>query len=79
MDRLQRFYGLYVDGDYRPAHSGNVFAVENPRDRSLVGEVAEGDAADIERPGCRGPRAAALVLAVRRATRRSACTAQPTS
>jgi acyl-CoA reductase-like NAD-dependent aldehyde dehydrogenase len=48
MDRHHRFFGLYIDGGYRPARSGKVFAVENPKDGSLVGEVAEGDAADID-------------------------------
>ena len=48
MDRAQRFFGMYVDGGYRPAQSGNVFAVENPKDRSVVAEVAEGAAVDID-------------------------------
>jgi acyl-CoA reductase-like NAD-dependent aldehyde dehydrogenase len=48
MDRPHRFFGMYVDGGYRPAHSGNVFAVENPKDRSVIGEVAEGGAVDID-------------------------------
>jgi acyl-CoA reductase-like NAD-dependent aldehyde dehydrogenase len=48
MNRPHRFFGMYVDGDYRPAQSGNVFAVENPKDRSVVGEVAEGAAIDVD-------------------------------
>lgn len=41
-------WGLFIDGSYRPASSGRTFAVENPHDGSIVAEVAEGDAADIE-------------------------------
>lgn len=47
-NRQNRFFGLFVAGDYRPARSGNVFAVQNPKDGSLVGEVAEGGAGDID-------------------------------
>jgi len=48
MNPAQRFFGMYVDGGYRPAQSGNAFAVENPKDCSVVAEVAEGGAADID-------------------------------
>ena len=41
-------WGLFIDGGYRPAVSGRSFTVENPKDGSIVAEVAEGDAADIE-------------------------------
>ena len=41
-------WGLFINGSYRPASSGRTFAVENPNDGSIVAEVAEGDAADIE-------------------------------
>jgi len=40
--------GIYIDGQYRPASTGRTFKVENPKDRSLVAEVAEGEAADID-------------------------------
>jgi acyl-CoA reductase-like NAD-dependent aldehyde dehydrogenase len=42
------FFGMFVAGASRPAHSGRVFAVRNPADGSLVAEVAEGDAAEID-------------------------------
>jgi acyl-CoA reductase-like NAD-dependent aldehyde dehydrogenase len=41
-------WGLFINGSYRPACSGRTFAVENPKDGTMVAEVAEGDAADIE-------------------------------
>ncbi|RUM96601.1 aldehyde dehydrogenase [Pseudaminobacter arsenicus] len=43
-----KHWGLSIDGGYRPAKSGRSFSVENPKDGSIVAEVAEGDAADIE-------------------------------
>jgi acyl-CoA reductase-like NAD-dependent aldehyde dehydrogenase len=43
-----RSWGLFIDGHYRPSHSGKVLTVQNPKDRTIVGEVAEGDAADID-------------------------------
>lgn len=43
-----RFFGMFIDGEYRPSRSGNVFAVQNPKDGSLVANVAEGDAGDID-------------------------------
>jgi len=42
------FIGMYIGGEYRPAQSGRTFAVRNPKDGSLVCEVAEGDAADVD-------------------------------
>lgn len=42
------FFGTFIAGEYRPAHSGRLFAVENPKNGSLVGEVAEGDALDVD-------------------------------
>jgi len=41
-------WGLFIDGGYRAALSGKTFSVENPKDRSVIAEVAEGDQADIE-------------------------------
>jgi acyl-CoA reductase-like NAD-dependent aldehyde dehydrogenase len=41
-------FGMFVAGDHRPARSGRVFAVRNPKDGSLVGEVAEGEAVDVD-------------------------------
>jgi acyl-CoA reductase-like NAD-dependent aldehyde dehydrogenase len=41
-------WGLFINGSYCPASSGRTFSVENPADGSIVAEVAEGDAADIE-------------------------------
>ena len=42
------FIGMYIGGEYRPAQSGRTFAVRNPKDGSLVCEVAEGDAEDVD-------------------------------
>jgi acyl-CoA reductase-like NAD-dependent aldehyde dehydrogenase len=39
---------MFVGGEYRPSLSGRTFVVHNPKDQSLVGEVAEGDKADID-------------------------------
>src|SRR5690606_33141277 len=36
------------DGRFRPSASGKVFAILNPKDGSLLSEVAEGDSADID-------------------------------
>jgi acyl-CoA reductase-like NAD-dependent aldehyde dehydrogenase len=48
-DRVTKpFIGMYVGGEYRPAQSGRTFAVRNPKDGSLVADVAEGDAGDID-------------------------------
>ncbi|HWW48681.1 MAG TPA: aldehyde dehydrogenase [Xanthobacteraceae bacterium] len=41
-------WGLFIDGGYRAALSGKTFTVENPKDCSIIAEVAEGDQADIE-------------------------------
>ncbi|MDF2687388.1 MAG: hypothetical protein K0Q80_353, partial [Microvirga sp.] len=43
-----RTWGLYIEGDYHPAVSGRTFPVENPKDGSIIAEVAEGAAEDIE-------------------------------
>ncbi|TWA70103.1 acyl-CoA reductase-like NAD-dependent aldehyde dehydrogenase [Azospirillum brasilense] len=44
----QRTWGLWIDGGWRPAASGRTFAVENPKDASVLAEVAEGGATDID-------------------------------
>ena len=41
-------WDLFIGGEYRPAESGRTFTVENPKDGSIIAEVAEGDAQDIE-------------------------------
>ena len=41
-------WGMFVGGAYRPSLSGRTFTVQNPKDQSLVGEVAEGEKADID-------------------------------
>ncbi len=46
--RENRLWGMFIDGNYRPSQSGKVLAVENPKDGTIVGEVAEGDVADID-------------------------------
>jgi acyl-CoA reductase-like NAD-dependent aldehyde dehydrogenase len=43
-----KIWGLFIDGNYRPAASGRTFRVENPSNGEVVVEVAEGDATDIE-------------------------------
>lgn len=40
--------GLFIDGSYRPAQSGRTFEVRNPYNGSLVANIAEGDASDID-------------------------------
>ncbi|MBK3734186.1 aldehyde dehydrogenase family protein [Azospirillum brasilense] len=47
-ERNQRTWGMWIDGDWRPSASGRTFAVENPKDASVLAEVAEGGAADID-------------------------------
>jgi acyl-CoA reductase-like NAD-dependent aldehyde dehydrogenase len=39
-------YGLWIDGESRPALSGATFTRENPFDRSIAAELANGDEAD---------------------------------
>ena len=41
-------WGMFVAGDYRPARSGKTFEVCNPKNGSVVAEVAEGDRADVD-------------------------------
>ena len=45
---MAKTWGLFIDGDYRPAVSGRTFQVENPSNGAIVADVAEGDATDIE-------------------------------
>ena len=47
-EHAQRTWGMWIDGDWRPSASGRTFAVENPKDESVLAEVAEGGAADID-------------------------------
>lgn len=45
---MHKALGLYIGGRFMPAASGRSFRVHNPKDGSLVADVAEGDSADIE-------------------------------
>ncbi len=38
---------MYIDGEYRPATSGRSFPIENPKNGSVIADVAEGDENDI--------------------------------
>ncbi len=40
---------LFIDGKYVDAASGKTFESVNPRDNTVIANVAEGDAADIDR------------------------------
>ena len=40
--------GMFIGGEYRPSRSGKFFDVVNPKDGSIVAEVAEGDGADVD-------------------------------
>ena len=42
------FIGTFIGGEFRAAQSHRTFSVRNPSDGSLVAEVAEGDAGDVE-------------------------------
>ncbi|HEY8516432.1 MAG TPA: aldehyde dehydrogenase family protein [Candidatus Binatia bacterium] len=44
-----RRYDLFIDGKFVPAASGRTFTSTNPANGEVVCEVAEGDAADIDR------------------------------
>lgn len=41
-------WGMFIGGDYRPSRSGKTFEVRNPKNGSLVAEVAEGAHADVD-------------------------------
>jgi acyl-CoA reductase-like NAD-dependent aldehyde dehydrogenase len=41
-------WGTFIGGKYQPSASGKVFAVVNPKDGSVVAEVAEGDRVDVD-------------------------------
>ncbi len=41
-------FGLYIDGRFQPSSTGRTIPVENPKDRSCLAEVAEGDHTDID-------------------------------
>src|SRR5689334_23708787 len=40
--------GMFVDGGYRASSSGKRFPVVNPKNGSVIAEVAEGNGADID-------------------------------
>ena len=42
-------HDLFIDGKFVPAASGKTFLTTNPANGEVVGEIAEGDAADIDR------------------------------
>ena len=44
-DSLEAARGVFVGGTFRPGGAG-VFDVENPADRTVVAQVADGDTAD---------------------------------
>jgi acyl-CoA reductase-like NAD-dependent aldehyde dehydrogenase len=44
-----RRYDLFIDGKFVPAVSGKTFLTTNPANGEVVGEIAEGDAADIDK------------------------------
>ncbi|MEX1041514.1 MAG: aldehyde dehydrogenase family protein [Pirellulaceae bacterium] len=46
---LDQEHKLLIDGQWIAAHSGKTFEVKNPADASSIAQVAEGDAADINR------------------------------
>lgn len=48
-DDTRRAWPMWIDGEAAPAASGKTFAVENPKNGEVIAEVAEGDAADIDR------------------------------
>ncbi|WP_397473088.1 aldehyde dehydrogenase [Pusillimonas sp.] len=41
-------WGMFVDGDYHPSASGEVFPVVNPKNGAIIAEVAEGASTDID-------------------------------
>ena len=45
-DTASKSFGLFIDGSETPAASGEVFAVNNPTDGSVVGMAARADAED---------------------------------
>ncbi|MYY00224.1 aldehyde dehydrogenase family protein, partial [Streptomyces sp. SID486] len=40
--------GLYIDGAWRPAGSGEVIEVVNPADEQVIGRVPAGGALDVD-------------------------------
>ena len=48
---------LFIDGEFRPAHSGKTFANYSPIDGRLLGNVAEGAAEDVDTAVTSGARA----------------------
>ncbi|CAM5205603.1 Gamma-glutamyl-gamma-aminobutyraldehyde dehydrogenase OS=Castellaniella defragrans OX=75697 GN=HNR28_001159 PE=4 SV=1 [Castellaniella defragrans] len=41
-------WGMFVGGAYRSSSSGKTFTIRNPKNQALIGEISEGDAADID-------------------------------
>lgn len=41
-------WGMFIGGTYRPSASGKTFTIRNPKNQTVVDEVSEGDAADID-------------------------------
>lgn len=41
-------WGMFIDGEFRSSASAKTFSVVNPKDGSLIAEVAEGDKTDID-------------------------------
>lgn len=41
-------WGMFVDGGYCPSASGDVFSVMNPKDGTIIAEVAEGGSTDVD-------------------------------
>ena len=56
--------GLYIDGRFQDSSTGRTIAVENPKDKSIMGHVAEGDAVDIDHALDAAEGAAAVWAAV---------------
>jgi acyl-CoA reductase-like NAD-dependent aldehyde dehydrogenase len=62
-------FGLFIDGRFQPSSTARTIAVENPKDRSIVAHVEEGDATDIETALDAAHRAAPIWAAVPGAVR----------
>ena len=54
--------GILIGDDFRPAVSGRTFATVNPATESVICDVAEGDAADVDL--ALRPHADAILVAV---------------
>ncbi|MFD5015576.1 aldehyde dehydrogenase family protein [Streptomyces chartreusis] len=45
---MKAYDGMYIDGAWRPATSGDVIEVVNPADEQVIGQVPAGTAADVD-------------------------------